>query len=108
MSVRVRSQKKSAEFFLRNKKPPALWPGVERASAPTARVVGMRQAPLALRPGALMMDYAGTFSGALVLRSHVTPNACSAALNAFDPSLRCMLSMAYSTSSGSACLETMP
>ena len=32
--------------------------------------------------------YAGTFSAGLVFRSHVTPNACSAALNALDASLR--------------------
>ena len=54
------------------------------------------------------MVYAGTFSADLVYRSHVTPNACSAALNAFDASLRCSEIMAYSTSSGSACLATMP
>src|SRR5262245_3427902 len=54
------------------------------------------------------VDYAGTFSAPLVFRSHVTPNAWSAALKAFEASLRCMVIMAYSTSSGSACLLTMP
>jgi hypothetical protein len=58
-------------------------------------------------PWALPLPYAGTFSVSRVLRSHVTPNACSAALNALDPSLRCRVSMAKRISSGSACLATM-
>src|SRR5207245_2881103 len=45
----------------------------------------------------IRVSYAGTFSAGLVLRSHVTPNACRACLKAFDASLRCIVIMAYST-----------